>query len=293
MKMKSIISKILICTITASTLFTSSPKTAYADSYKVVTLGNDLNEDQKSEMLEYFGVNKDDAQVLTITSKEEYDALSKIATSSQIGSRSISCSYVDTSYSDGLIIQTKNLTWVTDGMIRNALITAGVTKAKVIAASPFKVSGTAALTGILKGFEKSDNGSELSEEKKEAANEELMVTGKLSDKIGQDDATNLMNEIKTEIIKDKPDSQNELEKTVKDVINDYKYDLSNTDIEQINNVMAKINSLDINYNDIKNYLSDITDSLKDKIDSDAVKGFFSKIADFFKGIWDSIVNFFN
>ena len=246
MKMKSIISKILICTITASTLFTSSPKTAYADSYKVVTLGNDLNEDQKAEMLEYFGVNKDDAQVLTITSKEEYDALSKIATSSQLGSRSISCSYVDTSYSDGLIIQTKNLTWVTDGMIRNALITAGVTKAKVIAASPFKVSGTAALTGILKGFEKSNNGSELSEEKKEAANEELMVTGKLSDKIGQDDATNLMNEIKTEIIKEKPDSQNELEETVKDVINDYKYDLSNTDIEQINNVMAKINSLDIN-----------------------------------------------
>ena len=294
MKFKKILAKLLIATTMISSLFimknTISP---LPDSFTSVTIGADLSEDQKNSMLKYFKVSKDDANIIEITSAEEYEALGDIATSSQLGTKSISCSYVEPKSSGGLDIKTHNLTWVTEGMIKNSLITAGITDAKVIAAAPFKVSGTAALTGILKGFEKSSNGTEISEENKNAANEELIVTGEIGDQIGQDDATNLINDIKKDVIKKNPKTEKDVNKIVNDVINDYDYDLNDSDVEKIEQLMNKINDLDINYSSIKDQLNEISDQLADKIDTEAVKGFFDKVGDFFSNIWDSIVDFFS
>ena len=77
-------------------------------------------------MLKYFNVTENDANILTITSAEEYEALGNVATSAQLGTRAISCSYVEPTSEGGLDIKSNNLTWVTVGMIRNALITAGI-----------------------------------------------------------------------------------------------------------------------------------------------------------------------
>ncbi len=97
-------------------------------------------------------------------------------------------------------------------MIRNALITAGVENANVKVGAPFNVSGTAALTGILKGFESSKGGKKIDEEKKKVANEEMVVTGNLGEKIGQDEAANLINEVKKEVVKEKPKTEKENKK---------------------------------------------------------------------------------
>lgn len=281
--------------ILAFSLSMFSPIRVYADSYISVTLGADLSDDQKQQMLDYFKVTKNDANILEVTSQEEYDALGNVASASQLGTKSISCSYVEPTSSGGLDITTYNLTWVTEGMIKNALITAGITDAKVIAAAPFKVSGTAALTGILKGFENNSNGEELDDDNKETANEELIVTGELGDEIGQDDATNLINEIKTKVVKESPKTEDEVNDIVDDVISKYDYNLSQDTINKIKSLMNKINNLNLDYSSIKNQLKDISDSLKDKITSDEAKGFFSKIGSFFSKIgkffsdlWNSI-----
>ena len=294
MKFKSFISKVLISSLSLSVFLTSFPGVpAFADSFKSVTLGADLSNAQKEEMLKYFEVTKNDANILEITSKEEHTYLGKIASESQLGNKSISCSYVEPTEKGGLNVTTNNLTWVNDGMIKNALITAGIENANVKASAPFKVSGTAALTGILKGFENSSAGKKIDENKKEAANEELVTTGDIGEKIGQDDATNLMNDIKKDVIKEKPKTEEEINKIVDKATEEYKTNLSDEDIANIKAVMSKINDLDLNYNNLKDQLNDVTNQLKDKLNSAEAKGFFAKLEELFSNLLDAVKNTFS
>lgn len=294
MKLKPFISKALIFSLSLSAILTSVPmKPVFADSFKSVTLGADLSDSQKKEMLNYFQVTENDANILEVTSEEEHKYLGRVASASQLGNKSISCSYVEPTEKGGLNVSTNNLTWVTDGMIKNALITAGIENATVKASAPFKVSGTAALTGILKGFESSSAGEKIDENKKEAANEELVVTGDIGEKIGQDDATNLINDVKKEVIKENPKTEKELNKIVTKATKDYKSSLSEEDIANIKSVMTKINNLDLNYNNLKDQLDDVTNQLKDKLSSDEAKGLFERIGKFFSNILDAIKELFS
>ena len=289
MKFKSFISKGIILSLSLSIFLTSfSGVPAFADSFKSVTLGADLSNAQKEEMLKYFEVTKNDANILEITSKEEHTYLGKVASEAQLGNKSISCSYVEPTEKGGLNVTTNNLTWVNDGMIKNALITAGIENANVKASAPFQVSGTAALTGILKGFENSSAGKKIDENKKEAANEELVTTGDIGEKIGQDDASNLMNDIKKDVIKENPKTKEEINKIVDKATEEYKTTLSDEDIANIKDVMRKINNLDLNYNNLKDQLNDVTNQLKDKLNSDEAKGFFAKLEEMFSKLLNEI-----
>ncbi|WP_322413739.1 DUF1002 domain-containing protein, partial [Clostridium perfringens] len=50
----------------------------------------------------------------------------------------------------GIHVKSNNLTEVTSLMLSIALVTSGVTNAEIIASSSFPVTGTSALSGILK-----------------------------------------------------------------------------------------------------------------------------------------------
>ena len=80
--------KKFVCLLLMLTLFTAS--FAYADSFKVVSLGNDLTQAQREAMLEQFGVQEGEAQIVIVTNEEERQYLEGIAPSSKIGSRAIS-----------------------------------------------------------------------------------------------------------------------------------------------------------------------------------------------------------
>lgn len=267
-----------------------SLETVSADAFKVVTLGADLSKDQKDEMLKYFQVDRREANVLEVNKQEEDKYLGKVASKKQIGTKSISCSYVEPTDKGGLNISTHNIYWVTDSMIRNALITAGVENANVKVGAPFNVSGTAALTGILKGFENSKSGKKIDEKKKKAANEEVIVTGNIGEKIGQDEAANLINDVKKDIIKNKPKNEKEVENIVINITNSFNKNsektLSKEDVKSITSLMNKINDLDLNFKQLKNQLNGVTKQLKDKLTSDEAQGFFKKI-------WIAIRNFFD
>lgn len=294
MKMKSFINKLIISSMALGAFVTGfTGVTAHADSFKSVTLGADLTQAQKDDMLKYFDVKKNEVNLLEVTSKEEHTYLGKVATQAQLGNRAISCSYVEPTSKGGIKVSTNNLTWVNDGMIKNALITAGIENANVVAAAPFEVSGTAALTGILKGFENSTSGQKIDEDKKEAANEELVTTGDVAEKIGQDDASNLMNDIKKKVIKEKPKTEEEVNKIVDNAVKDYKDKLSSEDIASIKALMSKINNLDLDYNSIKDQLNDVTNQLKDKLTSEEAKGLFAKIGQFFSDVFNAIKNLFS
>jgi len=296
MRYKKSLSQLLVLILTLSIGIAIPQKAAYADSLKSVTLGADLTNSQKEDMLKYFEVTRKEANVLEVTNAEEAKYLAKIASEQQIGSRAISCSYVEPTKKGGLQISTNNIHWVTESMIKNALITAGIENAIVKVSAPFNVSGTAALTGILKGFEKSDGGTKIDENKKEAANQELVVTGDLGDKIGQDEAAKLINEIKKDVVKEKPKTDEDIKKIVVNVTNNYsslKDKLSDEDIQAIINLMKKINSLDLDFKKIKDQLNDVSKSLKEKLGSEEAQGFFAKVKEFFVNLIDSIKNFFS
>ncbi|MCR1933148.1 DUF1002 domain-containing protein [Clostridium tepidum] len=291
MKCKKVISKLLILVFTFSLMISaSSVNKVHADAFKVVTLGADLSNEQKEQMLKYFGVTTKEANVIEVNKEEEDKYLAGIATRNQIGTKSISCAYVEPTDKGGLNISTNNIYWVTESMIRNALITAGIENANVKVGSPFNVSGTAALTGILKGFETSKGGKKIDEKKKKVANEEMVVTGNLGEKIGQDEAANLINEVKKEVIKEKPKTEKEIKNIVKDTTDKYEYKLNDEDMQKITALMDKINGLDLDFKQIKNQLDQVSNKLKDVVTSEEAKGFFRKLWEGIKNFFDSILN---
>ena len=165
MGLKKRISTLLICGI----IILGNISTVYADGANVVTLGTNLSSEQKQIVLDYFGVKENEVVILEVNNQEERKYLEGVATEAQLGTRTYSCAYVQpTSKGNGLNVKTVNLTYVTSSMIASTLTTCGITDANVIAMTPISggVSGTGALTGIMKAFEDS-TGKPLEEEKKE------------------------------------------------------------------------------------------------------------------------------
>ena len=288
MKWRVFASKLLTVFMVLSVILMGGVNKVQADAYKVVTLGGNLTEQQKNDMLEYFKVNKQEVNVIEVNIDEEKKYLGDVASSEQIGTKSISCAYVEPTSSGGLQVSTNNIYWVSSSMIKNALITAGVKNANVKAAAPFNVSGTAALTGILKGFENSTAGNKIDEETKKVANDELVTTGNLGDKIGKDEAAGLINEIKTDVVKEKPKTEGEIKNIVQNVVNNYNFNLSSQDVDKIVSLMSKINGLNLNFSELKDQLNNVTDQLKGSISSEEAKGFFSKIIEAIKNFFSSL-----
>ena len=148
----------------------------FADSQKVVTLGADLSEEQRVAVLIYFGVYGQNIETLYITNQDERDHLSSYVPIEQIGSKTFSCALVCPTTSGGIHVKTANLSWVTSNMIASTLSTSGVVNCDVLAASPFEVSGTGALTGIMMAYETA-SGTQLEEEKKEIATQKTVRNG--------------------------------------------------------------------------------------------------------------------
>jgi uncharacterized protein YpuA (DUF1002 family) len=252
---------------------------AYGDSFKVVSLGDDLTEEQKTNMLSIFNVEEEDAEIILITNDDEKSYLDGIATSAQIGTRAISSAYIETMEEDsGLTVSTINLTWVNETMIANALTTAGIKDAKIIAAAPFNVSGTAALTGIIKGFEEATD-TKLDVDATNAANMEMVTTGELGEDIGQEEAAEFMSDLKEEIIKNDFTSTEDITSAIEKISSDYDVELSSAQIEQIIDVMQKISELDIDIDDITNQLKNISDKFSEVMEKgEEAKTFLSNIS---------------
>lgn len=283
--MKKIIGIVLI-TLLASSI-------AFADSFKVITLGDDLSQAQKDKMLEMFHIKEGDADIITVTNDEERQYLSGVASNSQIGTRAISCAYVEPlTDGAGLKVHTLNLTWVTEEMISNSLMTAGIKDAKVIAAAPFKVSGTAALTGIMKGFEKA-TGKTLNPDAKDAANREMVTTGQLGEDLGKEKAVQFMNDVKKEVVENKITSPDDIRTIIEKVAKHNGVNLSEDQINQIIDVMKRISKLDLNINELSNQIKNISDKLSEVIkQNEEAKSILQSILDTLKSVLDKLSNLF-
>lgn len=273
--MKKFQSKAL-CLITAAALVCSClPMTAKADSSKVVTLGTNLSDEQKKSMYEYFGTTADEVETIEVTNQDERKYMEGIASEAQIGKKTFSCSYVEPTQDGGIQVKVANLTFVTSSMIASTLLTSGVENCNVVAASPIEVSGTGALTGIMMAYE-SASGEELSEEQKAAATEELVTTGELADDVGQDAASNLMNDVKQEVIEQNLTDEDKIKNTVEDAADKHNVTLTDEQIAKITALMQNIAQYDYDVKALKETL----DNLEGK-----EEGFFSKLLSSITGLF--------
>ena len=212
MKKRSMITA-LLCSLC---LTAGSAAPVLADSAKVVTLGADLTQDQKDTMMRYFKTDASQVQILTITNQDERAQLGDYIPLEQIGTRTLSCAYVRPTQSGGIKVRTANLNYVTGNMIANALSTAGVTNCEAVAACPYEVSGTGALTGVIMAYE-SASGKQLDTTKKDLATQEVVVTGNLSQQVGNDNATNIINQAKLQIIGENVQNADEIYNIVNNI----------------------------------------------------------------------------
>lgn len=293
-KLNNFKKRFLTLSLTA-VLSLSSLGLVFADGARVVTLGSNLTQEQKDTMLKYFGVNKDEVVILEVNNQEERKYLQGVASEAQLGKKTYSCAYVEpTKSGSGINVKTANITWATPAMVATTLSTAGLTDADVVIAANFPVSGTGALTGIMKAFEDA-TGKPLEEDKKELASEELITTGDLGDDIGQDKATGIVNDVKTEIIKNNTKDTVQIAETINNVVNNYNVTLTDEQMVKLEGLMEKISKQDYDYSEMKNALESVSDVVNENLSAigenvntgffDGIKNFFTGIGDWFKGLF--------
>ncbi|HEX3032419.1 MAG TPA: DUF1002 domain-containing protein [Bacillota bacterium] len=263
----------------------------WGEASQVVTFGADLNEGQRVTLLGVFGLNANSAaniRQLVITNQEERHYLKGLVPDQVIGSKAISSVFVELlPAGQGINAQVHNITWVTPAMYSNALVTAGVKDARVIAAAPFQVSGTAALTGIFKAFEAA-SGTKLSEERKQAANEELVRTGELGQQLqNKDKAAQLIMLIKERVLQEKLNDPEKIRTVVINVAAQLNINLTPEQINSIVDLMVRLSKTNININDLRTQLAGIEQKLN------TILAKQKEATGLLESIWTALVNFVN
>jgi len=281
-------------------LFAIAPNLSYvsaaeSDISEVVTLGANLSQSQQNQMFDIFGVSQDDSEVkiLKVTNQEEREYLQGLVPDKQIGSKAISCVYVKILEGGGGIdVKTKNISFVTEQAYANALVTAKIQDARVYAAAPFPVSGTAALTGLFKAYEEA-TGEDISEEAKKVATEELVTTGEIGEETGEKEAVSeLLSRVKERVVEENLKDPEEIRKVVEDVAGDMDIDLTPDQVEKIVGLMEKIARLDLDIGTLRTQLEDVRSKLKEFLGGKKSQSAWQQVLDFFSDLWSKINSYF-
>jgi uncharacterized protein YpuA (DUF1002 family) len=282
-----------LLSIMAAALFIA-PLKMFADAAPgdvIVTLGQNLTDEQKNSLLKEMDVPAD-VQTVTVTNEEEHKYLGNYISKAQIGSKAISSSKITVGEKDqGLSVETNNINWVTEEMYMNALTTAGVTDAEIYVTAPFEVSGTAALTGILKAYETTAQ-IEIPEAQKQVANEEMVKTAELGERIGAKEATELMTRVKEEIAKNPVQSEDDLRALIEKVAKDMGIELTQEELNGLIALFNKMKDLNIDWDQVQSDLKNISENLGDFLNKEETQSFIQKILEFLSALIEAIKSLF-
>ena len=222
-----------------------------------LALGADLSEDQKNTVLSLMGI--DPAQlgnydVVTVSNSEEHQYLDAYIPSSQIGSKSwSSVVIVKKEKGNGINISTKNISYCTVGMYKNALVTAGIEDADIIVAGPKNISGTAALVGVFKAYQEM-TGKELPQENVDTALNELVLTGQLESSTGADaeSVEGLVAYLKQQIAENGLTDDDSIRKAIDEAADKFDVTLTEDQKAQLLELLKKIGDLDLDVDSLVN-----------------------------------------
>ena len=265
-----------------------------------LALGADLSEEQRNSVLSLMGIDAaglNNYDVVYVNNSEEHQYLDSYVESSKIGSKSwSSVVIVKRDKGNGLNISTKNITYCTVGMYKNALTTAGITDADIIVAGPKPISGTAALVGIFKAYEEM-SGEKVQDNVVDAALNELVVTGQLEDAIdglSNEEVEEFIAYIKSVIAEKGLTDESSINQAIDDACKKYGVTLDDAERQKIVDLLLKITSLGIDLNGLVDYASSLYNSFKNggstssgilSTIGNAIGSIFSAIGNFFKGLF--------
>ena len=288
--------KRLLCIILAVLMFASLCTAAYADNdgQARAVIGANLDENQIAAVYQLFNVKRGDVKEMTVTNAEEREYLEGYVDESLIGTRSISCVYVELlAEGAGMDVTTSNITWCTPEMYISALATAGITDARVVVAAPFEVSGTAALTGVYKAYEDL-TGKKLDDLAKAVSTQELTITGELANEIGEMDSTSIVNDLKMMLDETAQMTDQEIREQIIQIAATYNVNLTDNQINQLISLCRSLEGLDADA--LKSRVEEVQNTLKKVSDAktqvigfvEQVKKVVTSIKSFFEKIGDII-----
>lgn len=278
----------------------SIPTTAFADihgeypSGEILSFGSDLSDSQEAQLRKYFKA-PDNIEAIYVDSKMALKqfGLDEKELANFTGGWYSSAYVKLLQKENGVTVNSSNLTLVTNDMLANALITSGILNAEVTASAPFEVTGESALAGILAGAE-NIMGGELSTSNKKAAQEEIDVSLDLAEEIGDTEASAIINEVKTAVIKDKPSNEEEIKEIIEKVENKYDVDISATIQNNMVTLMSNINDLDLDYSKLKDTLDKSASKFKNEMEALGKElkdsGFFDKLFSWISEFFSSLFN---
>jgi uncharacterized protein YpuA (DUF1002 family) len=271
------------------------PSYVFADAAEgdvIITLGENLSEEQEKQVLEKLNA-PENTEIITVSNAEERKYLGNLIPKAQLGTKAISSSSITyTAKGTGLDVETQNINWVTDEMYLNALITAGVKDAKIKVVAPFEVSGTAALTGLMKAYEISSN-EVIPEEVKQIANQEMVETAKLGDSIGSENAAALIAKIKEKVAKNAPETDAQLRAIIEQAAKELGITLTENQIQSLIDLFNKMKELNIDWNQVGEQLNQAKEKISKFLQSEEGQGFLSKLKDFFTSLFEAIKALFS
>lgn len=259
---------LIVAALCSMCLALGNPLPVMADASKVVTLGADLTDEQKNTMMKYFKADASQVQIITVNNQDERNYLGKYISSAQIGTRTLSCAYVKPTQSGGIKVRTANLNYVTCNMLANALSTAGVSNCEAVAACPYEVSGTGALTGVMMAYETA-SGKQLDSTKKDLATKEVVVTGDVAQQVGGDNATNIINQAKLQIIGDNVQNADEIYNIVNNIAIQNNVSLSSDELNTITALLQEIVQQNYDIQEMKQTLESIQKNLDKTMNNDS------------------------
>ena len=273
---------IMIC------LMLSMTAPAYAENQSRTVIGADLTAEQAAEVYKFFGISRGSVIELSMTNAEERTYLEGYVDDEVIGTRSISCVYVELfPEGSGMEVTTSNITWCTGEMYIGALATAGITDAKIIVAAPFEVSGTAALSGVYKAYEDM-TGNKLDDIAKLVSTQELTITGELAEEIGSMDSASIVSDLKLMLDETKNMSDEEIIREIELIAQQYNVKLTNTQKNQLLTLCRSLEKLDAE--SLKSRVEEVQDTLKKVANAKTqVVGFVEKA----KKVVESVSSFFD
>ena len=267
---------------------------AQAAGTGVLALGADLSADQRATVLSEMGITEAEAasyETVTITNDMEHQYLDESLGSSVVGSHSLSSVLLIPQESGaGLTVETQNIHYCTIAMYRNALLTAGVQDAKVIVAAPMPISGTAALIGAVKAYE-TYSGTTVSDEAINAATDELVLTGELSDELDSEQISDLIAYLKQQIAEKGLDDPGKLTELVNEASDKMDLKLTDEQVSRIVDLLLKLDNLDIDAGKLASQAKELYDKLDAmgiKLDSEKVGNFVTRMV---SSIWNLIQSF--
>lgn len=275
-----------------------------AEDRPFLSLGADLNPEQRATVLSLLGVTEEqlaEFDISYVTNDEEHQYLDNYISADKIGTRSLSSVVVmEGEKGRGNRVTTRNISYCTIGMYQNALATAGVKDAEVIVAGPTSISGTAGLVGILKAYE-TMTGDQISEESMDTALNELVVTGEIADIAGDSDTIEgMIAYIKQDVVANKLDDRESIGNAVDEACQEFNVNLDSEDREKVINLMEKIGDLDLDPDTLEEQAKNIYDKvndllgedtmqkIKDKLNSEETKNFFLRIIERIKAWFASL-----